>query len=106
MNIQYLLSDLSSISGIELIRDEENEKLLYLIILIYDYLILKECLLKYFDLNQELTFEEVGKDEVNNAHPEIKLGMKIKSNESLLQNNYIGVSHLNCCTCSLLLEDI
>jgi hypothetical protein len=97
--LEYLLSDLASLTGIENLKDKR--KLHYLIIFVIDFLILKECLPKLLVIDSEFSVEEIGKNQIN-VHPDVKLGLKIKSFQS--SNKYMGSSHLCCCTCSLFLD--
>ena len=99
--LEYLFNDLASIKGVENLKD--LKKLHYLIIIVIDFLILKESLPKFFVIDSEFSVEEVEKNQMD-VHPDVKLGLKIKSLQS--SNKYIGSSHLCCCTCSLLLDSL
>jgi hypothetical protein len=55
--IEYLISDLTSITGIENLKD--NQKLHYLIIFVIDILSLKEILPKLLVIDSQFRVEEI-----------------------------------------------
>jgi hypothetical protein len=77
--LEYLLNDLASIKGVENLKD--LKKLKYLIIIVIDFLILKESLPKIFVIDSEFSVEEIEKNQMD-VHPDVKLGLKIKSLQS------------------------
>jgi hypothetical protein len=56
--IEYLISDLTSITGIENLKDKQ--KLHYLIIFVIDILSLKEILPKLLVIDSQFRVEEIG----------------------------------------------
>jgi hypothetical protein len=62
----------------------------------FHFFILKESLPNFFVIDSEFSVKEIEKNQMY-VHPDVKLGLKIKSLQS--SNKNIGSSHLCCCTC-------
>ena len=85
-----LFLNLDSFKNDNVINDNENQQLSYLLIFLFDYVFLKTFFQKYYDLADGFNINSIHEIEYGdkNIHPDVVIAFKIS--ESL--NKYIGIS--------------
>ena len=104
--MKNLFIDLSSMKPGHELNEDVYHMVHYLTILFFDYIFLKTYFEKYFELEKGFdikNIEEIQYDD-KNIHPDVIIPLKLYENS--IKNEYIGLSHLCCYGCSVIIDTL
>ena len=104
--MKNLFIDLSSMKPVHEHMEDVYQMMHYLTILFFDYIFLKTFFEVYFELDNGFdikNIEEIQYDD-KNIHPDVIIPLKLYENS--IKNEYIGLSHLCCYGCSVIIDTL
>jgi hypothetical protein len=106
--LKSLYFDLSSFKFVQEIQKDSKiyQNLQYLYIFFFDYLFLKTFFKNYFKLSEDFEIANVKEIEYadKSIHPDIMTSLKLHKLNQKHINKYIGLSHLCCFACSVVMD--